>query len=334
MKVSIDADSIIYIAADRFQNENQFNKTSEMFVLAKVDSVIKRILKSTKATHYVGFYGSSTEKNFRYDIAKTLPYKGKRKAPLPYLKYWSTIIKKHMSKKWGFVDCGKLEADDAAVMMNADWISSPDKDLRQKEGKFFNYKASAADASFTITPEQAKWNFFSQWIIGDLGTDNIPGCPGAGPGKAKKVLDPNMTWLQMYRAVVNCYFDVMVFEPRRKALEATKEKFKKQAIKDWRANNKPPLKKEIKAKLVEEAYGLAEISHNITYQETYLPKEVYEYLIEQFHLIKMLRKPKYDFVKPEWIPVKKGKKEKEDDIVKLNMDMPKENRDIDILMDL
>lgn len=333
MKIAIDADSMIYVCANNAQKEEQFNKMNEIMILGKVDSMIKRIFKVTKATHYTGFYGASDRKNFRYDIAKTLPYKGKRPESQPYLKYWAPIIKKHMKEKWGFTDCGEIEADDAAVLMKPDWVVSPDKDLKQYSAWFFDYKTAKKDQMVVfVTPEQSKWNFFGQWITGDLAVDNVPGIFGWGKGKITKIIKPEMTWLQMYRAVINAYFDNMINLPRQKALDERIETYKKQAVKDWRANNKPPLKKDIKASLYEIATDDAIEDHNIEYEDKYTREQVYEYAIEQFHLIKMLRKPKYGFVKPEWIPVPKKVAKVEDK----QLDMPKyeKTEEIDILMDL
>ena len=48
------------------------------------------------------------------------------------------------------------------------------------------------------------YNFWYQMLVGDT-VDNIKGCPGIGPVKAKKVLEPGMSEGRLYESVLSEY---------------------------------------------------------------------------------------------------------------------------------
>jgi len=181
----IDADSIIYVVAYAFRDIPQ---SDPLLVTNTCDSYIKRILRDTKATHYLGSF--SHDHSFREQVYQYAPYKGNRPPKPEWIIKWKPIIIKHCVDKWGFIaPVWPLEADDiicgvSCITTAADVIiCSPDKDLKQISGNHFNYK-KPLEGIKNIDPFTANENLWKQVLIGDSG-DNIKGVPGVGKAAFK-----------------------------------------------------------------------------------------------------------------------------------------------------
>jgi hypothetical protein len=125
--------------------------------------------------------------NFRYAIATTLPYKGNRDRS--HRPTYEKELRDYIIEHWDTVVADGEEADDLLgieqTRLGADSIIvSLDKDLDQIPGMKHNFMY---DRTYEVTPEQAATNFHIQLLMGDT-TDNIPGLPGIGIGKARKAL--------------------------------------------------------------------------------------------------------------------------------------------------
>ena len=125
--------------------------------------------------------------NFRYDIAKTRPYKGNRdQAHRPT---HEGAIRDYLKSIWHTEISDGQEADDLlgiALTQNPDdaILCSIDKDLRMVPGQHYDF---IKKEGFVVTPDEAMSNFYRQLIIGDS-TDNIVGIPNAGTARANKLL--------------------------------------------------------------------------------------------------------------------------------------------------
>jgi DNA polymerase-1 len=204
MKIAlIDADSIIHIVAYHYaippaalemledvSEEVKVEVINEMYasrdnliVTNHVDDFILDILRTVKATHFIGFVGHREGSHtFRHELATTKPYKGNRKSTPHWTRYWKPIIIEHMVSAWRFIELKGIEADDAIGICSTAYpetdtiVCSPDKDLRQLRGNHYDYKKT----EFSYVSEyDALRNLYTQCIVGDS-TDNIPGCPGVG----------------------------------------------------------------------------------------------------------------------------------------------------------
>jgi 5'-3' exonuclease, N-terminal resolvase-like domain len=187
MTALIDADSIVWTVAYNFKDEPEFIADA---VKEQCDGFVQSILTLTQATRYIGVFSSKV--NFRHEIYLYQRYKGNR-APKPeFMVTWETIIKDHLTAKWGFYTSPTLEADDIVVAMavhnpvDTTIICSPDKDLRQAPGYHYDYRTNTGID--TVTPAQACINLWTQVLTGDS-TDNIAGVPGLGPKKVKDLFD-------------------------------------------------------------------------------------------------------------------------------------------------
>jgi len=125
--------------------------------------------------------------NFRYDIAKTLPYKGNRDRT--HRPTYEADLRNYIIENWASTVAVHEEADDllgiAQTKIGVDSVVvSLDKDLDQIPGLKYNF---VQQRSYDITPKQGMHNFHIQLLMGDT-SDNIPGLPGIGIGKARKIL--------------------------------------------------------------------------------------------------------------------------------------------------
>lgn len=198
----IDADSIIHIVAyhnavseatlEMFEDVTDLEEKEEIImqmygqmdkepVFAHVDQFINDIILSAGCDHYLGFLGTRTGSNtFRHKLAKTKPYKGNRKSSPHWTKFWKPLLIGHMVDKWKFIELSNIEADDAVIMcaaaMEDTVICSPDKDLKQIEGNFYDYKKCEHSS---VTKEEAIKNLYTQTLVGDS-VDNVGGAPRVG----------------------------------------------------------------------------------------------------------------------------------------------------------
>jgi hypothetical protein len=189
-----------------------YNLWSERFVepvehaLHNVRVVVERALESLHLTEWDTTMYLSGSKNFRFDIAKSRPYKGNRdKLHRPT---HEAAIKEYIKSKWTTIVSEGEEADDALGIAQCQLgptesvIITQDKDLDMIPGLKYDF---VQDEAYSVTPEQGLYNFHIQLLMGDA-TDNIPGLPGIGKAKAKAALkgvelDEQMeVVMQMYQA--------------------------------------------------------------------------------------------------------------------------------------
>ena len=130
----------------------------------------------------------SSRKNFRHQIATTRPYKGNRL--VEHRPTYEQEIKSYIKENYDTYTGEDEEADDLMGIAQTkagpedSIIISLDKDLDQIPGLKYNFMHNV---HYNVTQQQADYNFCMQLMTGDT-TDNIPGLPGIGPGKAAKAL--------------------------------------------------------------------------------------------------------------------------------------------------
>jgi len=176
----IDADLIVYEAAfcvDRKEKDGEYLNWYQVSQIVK--TIVKRIMKGTQCTHYMGFL-TEGKSNFRVKRATTLPYKGQRKTNRDKPSFYEEI-RDYLQKEFGFQMMRGIEADDALTIVS-EWykddpevttvIATKDKDLWQYPGHHFNMNTNEL---MVITEQEAHKNLWRQVLLGDLSTDNIPG---------------------------------------------------------------------------------------------------------------------------------------------------------------
>lgn len=180
--------------------------------------------------------------NFRYDYAKSTPYKGNRVNAKPF--HFYNIIAYLRANYEVVISHDGLEADDMMCIEqvnrpNDTIICSRDKDLRICPGWHFSWECGKQKAIGPVETDRIGWLekredgsilgyglkfFYFQMLVGDT-SDTIPGLKGAGKAFAFKLLDPLKTEKELFNAVKQAYKDKMG--------EASKEYFLEQASLLW-----------------------------------------------------------------------------------------------------
>jgi hypothetical protein len=202
-KTLVDADIVSYRAASGTEGSHPDD------TIDKVDTLMQYIVDQTvvfptKDNLEVYLTGVG---NFRYDIAKTAPYKGNRKdvvkpTNLPQ-------AREHLVERWGAIVSQGEEADDLISIsaMNGDpestVICSQDKDFMTIKGWMFNFVTGTWKYS---TDEDARRYFYSQVLTGDR-ADNILGLFRIGPKKAGAILEGLTTEEDLFDACLKAYQD-------------------------------------------------------------------------------------------------------------------------------
>ena len=197
----VDADIVAYRAAAGTEGKSP-RETEE-----KVDLLMNYIVSQTivfPSSDNLECYLTG-KSNFRYEVAKTAPYKGNRAnvpkpSNLPEARAW-------LQHKWGSVISDGEEADDllsiSATKKNSDTtvICTVDKDLLQVPGWNFNFVKNEWTC---IGVEDGNKFFYTQILTGDS-ADNIKGIFRVGPVKAGKILEGCTTEQELYKACVDAY---------------------------------------------------------------------------------------------------------------------------------
>lgn len=170
-----------------------------------VKTLIKRCLDTCQCNEFDVELLMSGSTNFRYDVAVTRPYKGNRdnvRRPT-----YEREIKDYIIKNYPTIIADGCEADDLMGIKQTQYgpeesvIITLDKDLDQVPGFKYNF---LRDTKYNISPELAYYNLHMQILTGDS-TDNIPGLPGIGPGKAAKALHGLETERKQMEEVARMY---------------------------------------------------------------------------------------------------------------------------------
>jgi len=201
MRCIVDADIVAYRAAAG--TEGQSPRDTE----EKVDLLMNYIVGET----VVFPTGDNLEcyltgkGNFRYDVAKTAPYKGNRTnvpkpSNLPEARAW-------LQHKWGAIISQGEEADDLIGIASARGdpettvVCTIDKDMMQLQGWNFNFVKNEWTYN---TKKSGNKFFYTQILTGDT-ADNIKGIHRVGPVKASKILEGLTTEQELYDACVQSY---------------------------------------------------------------------------------------------------------------------------------
>jgi len=190
MKALIDADVLCYeigFMAQRVDKETGeiAELLAEPVVLKILEDKIYDIADKSECSEF-RLYLSSAKKNFRYDVAKTKPYKGNRSSPKPF--YFESI-RNYLIEQFSPVMEDGVEADDMLRIDNEASgrkcvIASIDKDLDQAAGYHYNWRK---DSLYEVSEDGANCWFWAQTLIGDV-ADNIGGVWKMGPKRSVDLL--------------------------------------------------------------------------------------------------------------------------------------------------
>ena len=196
-KLLIDADYLIYGVG--FASEEDSEKFAKSRLVETLEDLVYIHLK---ADSYEAFL--TGKNNYRYEIAKTVPYKRNRKdAKKP--KHYDALRDCMITRLGAVVVDGQEADDEVAIRMTKEpdqyLLVGVDKDLRQIPG--WHHNPVKAKTEY-INDFEAYKNFATQLLTGDR-VDNIPGLLGVGPVKAAKTLKEAKTKEELLRAVWKVY---------------------------------------------------------------------------------------------------------------------------------
>jgi DNA polymerase-1 len=199
-KVLVDGDIVAYRAA--FSTQDMFPQDAENKTDELMDYILGETLMFPNPNDYKVFLTGSG--NFRFDIAKSFPYKGNRSGVEKPIHL--SVTRGRLVSKWGAVVSEGEEADDliaiAATELGPDTIvASIDKDMLQIPCKHFNFTTGVWT---TVTEFEGLRFFYKQILTGDR-ADNIMGLYRVGPVKAEKMLQDCDTEDELWDAVLKAY---------------------------------------------------------------------------------------------------------------------------------
>lgn len=190
----IDADIVAY----RCAASNDVEDGEEIAIL-RTDKLMRDILYVTEAEKYKAFLTGPN--NFRKTINPE--YKANRKdKPLPL---WLKSCREYLISEWNSVVTEGYEADDALGIEQTPEtiICSIDKDLKQVEGRHYNFVTQEFDEVLKLDGIR---HFYKQLLIGDR-ADNIFGVDKIGKVRAGKLIDPINDESEMLQTVRELYND-------------------------------------------------------------------------------------------------------------------------------
>jgi len=218
MKALIDSDSLIYKHASINQDVTEWDEDTVTITtnLAKairgIDRNIADIVEAVDADDYLCVL--SPKKTFRYDVLES--YKGNRKPPKHPLELLKPL-RRHISNALKTHTPTYVEADDYCVWKMyeepGEWVLCHiDKDLNQAPGAHYNYNKLT---TYRVDQDEADYLFYLQTLTGDT-SDGYKGCPGIGPKKAEKILQPLdlSNEQEIWEAIVATYEEKELTEDR------------------------------------------------------------------------------------------------------------------------
>lgn len=198
--VLVDGDIVAYRAA--FSTQDMFPQDAESKVDELMDYILGETLMFPDPSEYEVYLTGSG--NFRYDIAKSFPYKGNRSGVEKPIHL--PVTRERLVSKWGATVSEGEEADDliaiAATYYGPDTVvASIDKDMLQIPCRHFNF---ATGVWTTVTEFEGLRFFYKQILTGDR-ADNIIGLYRVGPVKAEKMLQGCNDEKSLWETVLKAY---------------------------------------------------------------------------------------------------------------------------------
>lgn len=206
----IDGDVYIYRAAatcekvinwddDNYVNYASLSEAKVLFI-----NTISELLNKFETKEYT--IALSHYKNFRKEINPN--YKANRKDKKPPMVY--KPLRQWVEQEYNIFCREYLEGDDIlgilatskVIIKNTNKIIvSLDKDMKTLPCKYHNNRN---DESIIVSEQEANYNHMLQTLTGDQ-ADNYKGLAGCGLKTAEKIISKDMSYRQMWQAVVEAY---------------------------------------------------------------------------------------------------------------------------------
>lgn len=200
LKVLVDGDILAYRAA--FATQDGLPKDAEEKIEVLLDFVLEETLDFPTPDQFEVYLTGAN--NFRYNIAKSHPYKGNRSGsekPKHLQHIRDYLISKFDAKVSEGEEADDLIAIEATRIGPEAIVASIDKDMLQIPCRHFNFNKK----EWTTVDEWSGNKFFYTQILTGDAADNIKGIYGIGPKKAGKLLEKCGTEEDLWEACVKAY---------------------------------------------------------------------------------------------------------------------------------
>lgn len=172
---------------------------------SRVDNFISEWTDNSFSEDYVMALGPRDGRNYRDDIYVDYKKSKSRENSRKKRKEYIDEAKEYMYSRPGAVEADYVEADDLlghwSTQHDNACIVSIDKDLNQIPGRHYN-PHYMKPLLYTVDERSAKIFFQMQMLTGDS-VDNIPGLPGVGPVRAKRLYEENRgDVVEIYKSTV------------------------------------------------------------------------------------------------------------------------------------
>ena len=206
MTAIIDLDSVAYAAGNGVKllgpdglpiredgKRFVYRDKTKQELIESVDSVMENILKTSEATHYIGYIKGQRTTEKRLSINPD--YKAQR-SQIPPTWWWG--VKSAFITQWGAIEANGYEVDDFVLatknlLKDDSFIVAIDKDLLSLEGRHYNWRTQEW---IDVSKVAASVKFWTDMIVGQP-IDNIKGIPGKGP----KFTENLFTWAEVSMGV-------------------------------------------------------------------------------------------------------------------------------------
>lgn len=169
-------------------------------------TTVAAAVRETGCMEYEAYLSPNGKSNFRFNLYPE--YKANRAKTVKPVH--TEALRKYAIKHMGAQVVEGMEADDMLSIrahelgFESAVIVSIDKDMRQVPCYHYDWKKKTPMEKVDV--DSAVRNFWTQVLVGDS-VDNIKGCPGIGPAKARTVLKDKTTDADMCEAVFAEYID-------------------------------------------------------------------------------------------------------------------------------
>lgn len=241
----IDGDQFVFKATAALEKDTRWDDQNHVLYSnadecwTNVQSMLDRVFERFNSQSHALCFTSSP--NFRRDIDPTYKMGRSTRKPLCYAE-----VRERCETKYNCLAMPGLEADDVMGILATkpgqahNIIVSQDKDMRTIPTTVWNGKDL-----LNITVGQADYFHMYQTLIGDT-SDGYKGCPGIGPVKATKLLDPpvkpellnTVNVGALWQCVVAAYVEAKLTEEHA-IIQARLSRILRWT--DWDTENKKPI---------------------------------------------------------------------------------------------
>lgn len=189
---------------DRRDIEKEVDAHPASHAMNALKTTLNAAVRDAGCLTYEAYLSPTDRSNFRFGLDPE--YKANRKDAHKPVHFQA--LRDYAVKHLGAQVVTGMEADDIICIRACERkydcvIVSVDKDMRQIPTYHFDWRKK--DKGVQQVDEYTAWyNFYTQLLTGDS-VDNIKGCPGIGPAKARTVLKDAKTDEGMLHAVFEAY---------------------------------------------------------------------------------------------------------------------------------